>query len=445
MSKSRNENWLLILSFFFMAGTTGFAQDWALSGVKQLQRIDIRELGYPQVNQIPENSSAITSLLTASSGKIYGGTTGEDAYLFFFDPATNKAQHLGKLPGQRTIHHSLVQDKDGLIYIGTGGVDPFESIEFSHEGVGENPENRFHNKSIWDDVKRHFSKAPSGHLFRYDPNKGEKPIPVQGVFSKDHVIQFTDMNANVEDLGVPAANNMIYAMTDSPDGTMIYGLTYPDGNFFVYDTGKEAFEDKGSIDTQIRFHGPQRHMRSLPRALICDDSGRVYMSGTGGILQYYDPASGKIESTGQTIPGETYPIHRTDTYAVVDCFAKNADGLIYGGSSDGYLFSFDPVDNVLANLGKARSARRLRALTVGHDGHLFLVAGQRPETSPSPCQFYIYDPSRGAFINLGLLIADRSPHYYWRGYQFDSITTGTDGTIYLGESERRSHLFIFIP
>ena len=58
MSKLKTGYWLVTLSFLLATGPTGFAQDWALSGVKQLQRIDIRELGYPQVNQIPENSSA---------------------------------------------------------------------------------------------------------------------------------------------------------------------------------------------------------------------------------------------------------------------------------------------------------------------------------------------------------------------------------------------------
>jgi hypothetical protein len=40
---------------------------------------------------------------------------------------------------------------------------------------------------------------------------------------------------------------------------------------------------------------------------------------------------------------------------------------------------------------------------------------------------------------------DRSPYYSWRGYQFDSMTTGLDGTIYIGESERHSHLFLYLP
>ena len=76
MSKLKTGTWLLIILSLLTAERAGFSQDWALSGVKQLQRIDIRELGYPQVNQIPENSSAITSLLTTSSGNIYGGGMG---------------------------------------------------------------------------------------------------------------------------------------------------------------------------------------------------------------------------------------------------------------------------------------------------------------------------------------------------------------------------------
>ena len=95
----------------------------------------------------------------------------------------------------------------------------------------------------------------------------------------------------------------------------------------------------------------------------------------------------------------------------------------------------------LNNLGKVRESRRLRCITVGKDGKVYLMAGEISTTRP--CQFYSYSPEPGRFETLGLLIADRSPYYYWRGQQFDCMTTGLDGTIYLGESERKSHLFLF--
>jgi len=61
----------------------------------------MRDLGYPRVNEIPADCSAITALVAARrSGKLYGGTTGRSAYLFVYDTAINKVRHLGVVPGQ---------------------------------------------------------------------------------------------------------------------------------------------------------------------------------------------------------------------------------------------------------------------------------------------------------------------------------------------------------
>jgi len=97
----------------------------------------------------------------------------------------------------------------------------------------------------------------------------------------------------------------------------------------------------------------------------------------------------------------------------------------------------------LTNLGKMRASRRLRCMSAGPDGKIYIMAGER--SSSRPCQFYSYNPSSGGYEDLGLMIVDRSPYYYWRGQQFDAMTTGKDGTVFIGESERRSHLFLFIP
>jgi hypothetical protein len=99
----------------------------------------------------------------------------------------------------------------------------------------------------------------------------------------------------------------------------------------------------------------------------------------------------------------------------------------------------------LRNLGKPRSDRRLRCLTVGDDGKVYLIAGERPLTSSVACKLYVYEPDNPGFQDYGMIIVDRSPDYYRRGEQFDSMTKGKDGTIYIGESEYRSNLFILIP
>ncbi len=403
------------------------AQDWARTNIKDLQRVDIRDLGYPLVNEIPENSSAITSLLTTRDGKIYGGTTGEVSYLFMFDPEINKVRHLGRIPGQESIHHSLVEDKDGMIYLGTG-INMFREITLSMGGLGA--EGTF-DKSLWDDIKKHFSNYSGGHLLRYNPRSGNQKV------------KLPDMACEIEDLGIPLAHNSIYALTISPKGEEIYGITYPDGHFFVYLIASKKFTDLGPVDDKIVFHGPERYWRSICRALVCDSTGRVYFSSTNGNLKFFDPCTRKIESTGLIIPGDYYYLQFYEDYTVVDYFATAPSGLIYGGTSDGYLFSFDPNGMKLTNLGKMRASRRLRCLTVGIDGKVYIMAGER--SSSRPCQFYTYNPPTGGYEDLGLLIVDRSPYYYWRGQQFDAMTTGKDGTVFIGESERRSHLFLFIP
>lgn len=412
---------------FCISGTSIIAQDWARTNIKNLQRVDLHYLGYHQVNEIPENSSAITSLITAKDGKIYGGTSGDNAYLFFFDPETNKVKHLGSIEEEQAIHHSIVEDKDGYIYIGTGK-DMFKEITISKGGIGKDGAL---DKSLWDDIKNEYKDYPGGQLLRYDPK-----------ISNDKV-KLTGMGCELEEQGIPVPQNAIYAMTINPAGDEIYGITYPDGHFFTYSVENKVFHDLGPVDDKIVFHGPERYWRSLPRDLVCDDKGRVFMSSTDGIIQYYCPESKELIITEMKIPGDYYYIQFFEDYPVVDYFTKTSTGIIYGGTSDGHLFSIDPVSMNLVNYGKVRSSKRLRCLTVGLDDKVYIMAGER--SASRPCQFYRFDPQTGGFEDLGLIIVDKSPHYYWRGQQFDAMATGLDGTIYLGESERRSHLFQYIP
>ena len=158
---------------------------------------------------------------------------GDESYFFLFDPAINKVRHLGKIPGHTGIHHSLVEDKDGNIYIGTGK-NMFEEVTLSKWGEGDDKL----DVTLWKDIKKHFSSSPGGHLFCYHPA------------ASNINVKLADMNCEVEDLGMPLANNSIYALTINPQGDEIYGLTYPDGHFFVYNIALKKFTDLGEIDRQ---------------------------------------------------------------------------------------------------------------------------------------------------------------------------------------------------
>jgi hypothetical protein len=49
------------------------------------------------------------------------------------------------------------------------------------------------------------------------------------------------------------------------------------------------------------------------------------------------------------------------------------------------------------------------------------------------------------FLDYGVLGVDRSPYYAKIAYQFDAMCTGEDGTVYIGEGDRRGKLFFYVP
>ncbi len=214
----------------------------------------------------------------------------------------------------------------------------------------------------------------------------------------------------------------------------LYGITYPDGHFFVYRIEEKKFTDVGEIYEKRVFSGPDnRTLRSITRALVCDDNGFVYGSADDGVIFRYDPETKKLTKLNVKIPSVYY--------SVAEAFVKDANGVIYGGTSEGYLFRFEPEKMKVSNIGKPLAQLRIRALAAGNGGLIYGIAGERTDH----CRLFSYDISEGEFDELGVLRVVRKPYYSWTGLQFDAMVTGKDGIIYIGESERRSHLFLYYP
>lgn len=380
------------------------------------QRFELRDLGVPFVNAIPPDESAITSLILGPGGKIYGGTTGPVCHLFVFSPITNRVKPLGKIDDHQSVHHALAVGSDGMIYVGTGLNEikqyPISDPVSGHGGIVI---------SLWNDIEKRYAEYEGGHLYRYDPADDENVRVEIGQPCK------------LTDLGIPVAHDGIYAITASEKRPEIYGLTYPRGHFFVYEITTGKFIDKAEIYKESVYGGPNRSLRSISRMLICDDAGNVYGSADKQMLFKYDVEKGVIVNLKAQIP-HIY-------IAVVEVFAKDKKGFIYGGTSEGFLFKFNPQTEEVVNLGKPLEQMRIRALTVGLDDKIYGIAGERKDR----CHFFYYDPRSGGYADLGIINVDRTPYYAWMGKQFDAMVTGLDGTIYVGESERKSHLFLFYP
>ncbi|MEX2569392.1 MAG: hypothetical protein WD431_25855 [Cyclobacteriaceae bacterium] len=412
-----------ILFLFFSISV--FAQKWVSPNFDN-HHLDYRDLGYPGVTEIPADNSRISALLTGKSGYVYGATSGFESYLFLYDRYINKVRPLGKIPGASGVHHTMVQDTSGYIYIGTG-LNLLDEIPLNQEFPGGY---RAIEKQLWKDIKSYHSDFSGGKILKYNPEENDEKV----FLPEDEAI--------VQDLGVIIPENSIYALAIDEKNEIIYGITYPDAHFFSFDLKTNKSKDYGTMLDTLVYSGPERTWRSVPRSLICLADGRVLTSGNDGLITMFNPAIEKFEYTNLRIPGEYWESWNYIGYPVVEQLIKDADNIIWGSTSDGFIFRLDLKNNVLQSLGKPRVSRRIRAMTMEKNHHLYFIAGELGE----PCKLFSYNTNTNqGFKNYSYLSVDRSPYYAKRAYQFEAMTCGKDGTIFIGESDRRGKLFIFNP
>jgi hypothetical protein len=352
-------------------------------------RIDARALGYPPLDVIPDGESGITSLTTAPNGYIYGATSGARSHLFVLSPIHGFVQPLGYLPDTKTVMHAVVVSAAGDVYIGSG---------------------------------------TSGHLLKYTPSSpyheqiethDDKPVPVK-------------------DLGQAVEGQGIFTLAIDRYSGVIYGLTSPDTHFFSYSISTGKFSDFGVVCAKVPPGEKFEKDKIMSRMLALDLKGNVYASGEDGFLFKFDLATQKLEKLSlqaPTIPGR-------EPWERVDAFMRDeVSGLIYGGTSDGYLFRFDPANLTIENLGKPLIQYDIAGLVPGPGGKIYGVGG----TAQGMARLFSYRPATGAYQDLGFIDVNRRPYYTWQAYVIGAVAVGHRGTIYIGENERISKLYLFYP
>jgi hypothetical protein len=359
-------------------------------------RIDLRDLGYPPLDVIPSGESAIRALAVAPDGKLYGATSGDRSHLFVLEPQHGYVVPLGRLP-DKTVHHALAVGANGDVYIG-GAL----AVDNNGEGYG---------------------KYAGGHLLKYAPKGGRTSIQIDAV-------------CPVEDLGIPVQGQGIYALTIDRKLGVIYGLTYPEGDFFSYNTATKAFKTHGQV-TKTKIAGEKfENEKNIGRALVVDQEGDVYTSGGGKFIRFRVKTQ-ELEELNVPVP--TVP--GRETYNRVDAWAQDGNGNLYGGVSEGYLFRLDPARMRVDNLGKPLNEYRIRGLVMAPNGKLYGIGGDTDEMA----RLFSFDPSSGVYQMLGMIDVNHRPYYSWQGYVFDAMAIGADGTVYMGQAERKSKLYLFYP
>lgn len=235
--------------------------------------------------------------------------------------------------------------------------------------------------------------------------------------------QFRGGVTQSEDLALPIPGEGISTLVFEPLTGLVYGLTQPSGFLFALDPLT------GESNVIARIEAAAHVLLALP-------DGSLLGAFAEGRLWQYTPGQDAPQALDAFAPCQMGKRH----VAGVGCLVLAANGLVYGGTTtDGYLFRYDPATQVLVNLGKPNRQSFIRALVEGHDGHLHGVI----EEPNALAHLFKYDPYVGGFTDLGI-VCSAFPEY-WQAHSLGSLCVGPFGEIFLGETDRISHLFIYYP
>ena len=346
--------------------------------------------GFPASERYRTRATALVEW----QGAMYGVAAGQPTYLFSVEPG-GSVKLISEIPVAGVGRGILTTDGAGTLCTGT-------SPSITGDGIVQS--------YVHPEAVDPFRNAPAGHIL------------------------CTEGRAQTwKDLGTVADHEGIYALISDPQAKALYGVTFPSGIFFRVDLGSGKMESHGRLFERTLI-GTDEHFRPVPRALAVGGDGRVWTSGDKGFLYVFDPRTRKLEATKVRLPG----VPGRQSFNVVDALLSCPEGKLYGGTSDGYLFRFDPATGRVTNFGKPVEDSRIRAMVFGEGETLYGVAG----SSKGICRLFSFSPHGGELNIFGIVERHDPPNYDWMIYQIDALALDSQGRIYVAESESPSHIAV---
>ena len=370
-----------------IAQETGFFNTWAAH--VERGHVTMRELGWRGVSKvIPRGECRITGLTMAPSGKVYGVTSGRKSHLFVFDP--HHTNRFTETPESHPCDLNVLPCRRA------------RALAFAADG--------------------RLVIGAEDRLMVYSP-ECEKDL-VHGLLSLQYRPPFP---AEMLDLKPTqhVTEGFIEALVPVGEGALLVGLTSDACTLFVYDPERDR------VVQRVRL--PESR---VCRAIASIGDAVIASAGPDAELFRFDVGTGRLECTGRRVPAEP----GRERYNYADSFAVGSDGRLYGGSADGLMFEINPETMSIRTIGRTIALPRMRTMAALRDGRVFAVAGPPNAIARLAC----YDPSRAHLGVLGILQVAAVPRF-WTGYDFESMAVSHDGSIYLGESDDVSHLFLYCP
>ena len=347
-------------------------------------------------------SCAVTALCVGPDGRAYGATSGKCGQLFCFETVTNLAIHmLGALPNGESVKRSLAMDRAGALYAGTI------------------PDN-YLEKNDWESYA-------GGRLY-------SRKVNVFTAWSENLDWRYNvDPDGEFADLGIPAPHEGVFSMAIDRDRSMLYGISFPNGIFWSYAIESGDIQHHGRLFAEkmpLSFSGKPK---TFGRAIFVHADGRAYCSGRAGELYCYDPGDSVLRPTGCMVP----TVKERQKWVRAECFAPGADGMIYGGTSDGFLFRYCPETDRLDNLGKPLPQMGLPGLVArGHT--LYGIAGEKDGYA----RVFSYDTRNGTVKDWGNFAFIPDDSSAWIATEFDAMVADGYGNFILGELGWRAEVIL---
>jgi outer membrane protein assembly factor BamB len=208
----------------------------------------------------------------------------------------------------------------------------------------------------------------------------------------------------------------------------------PPSVYFLNDTGilcRDQFSTTNAIGQVAGTRPFEKDGYQLSHTLVFDHDGNVLTTGKDGALFRYSVASNKLEQLTARLPA----VKGREPWASLDAAVLGPDGLIYGGTFDGYIFTFNPKTLEVINLGKPLRQQRLRGLAFS-TGRLYGIGGE----DDGFCRSFAFDPKTRGFELGGTL---RTTDNKVITAPVGAMAADKDGNIYIGTTGRLGNLYVW--
>lgn len=305
------------------------------------------------------------------------------------------------------------------------------------------------------------------HIGYYDLVNGmdKKGAPPEGYksYPGGHILSYDLQTKTFTDYGIAPEEEGILTMNMDAKRGIVYGITWPNGNFFRYDIKTRRMKNFGHI-SQGGENGIDDQFRVLCRAIaINPNDGSAYFSTSEGEIFKCGPNEEKLKLVSKDALKKDYfglyepssPGHMGYNWRQI--FWHEPSQLFYGvHGNSGYLFSFDPYNKNVELLERVTSvpSRKSGMYDQFSYGYLGFVLGQDNKTIFYLTGSPMYENGKRilgknatakgeakGLENLHLITynletrkyQDHGPIFFENGQSplyVNSITIGLDGSIY---------------